>query len=101
MPEVRHIGKSMLLNMVLSLFSLFICLKNIGNLSAFRPFMKNETLVGEEDELVMNEDVGSWSDFKYRLVQLYCQLFTAGMKGKWGSLVYVDSARRGTNYSHS
>jgi hypothetical protein len=52
--------------------------------------MKNETLVGEEDELVMNEDVGSWSDFKYRLVQLYCQLFTAGMKGKWGSLVYVD-----------
>jgi three-Cys-motif partner protein len=52
--------------------------------------MKNETLLGEEDGLVMNEDVGSWSDFKYRLVQLYCQLFTAGMKGKWGSLVYVD-----------
>lgn len=52
--------------------------------------MKNETLTGEEDGLVMNEEVGSWSDFKYRLIQLYSHLFTSGMKGKWGSLVYVD-----------
>jgi three-Cys-motif partner protein len=52
--------------------------------------MKNETMYGSNDGLLMNEDVGSWSDFKYRLIQLYSHLFTSGMKGKWGRLVYVD-----------
>jgi three-Cys-motif partner protein len=52
--------------------------------------MKNETMYGSEDGLLMNEDVGSWSTFKYRLIQLYCHLFTSGMKGKWKGLVYVD-----------
>ena len=52
--------------------------------------MKNETMMGIEDGLVMNEDVGSWSAEKYRQVQLYAHFFTQGMKGKWGSLVYLD-----------
>ena len=53
--------------------------------------MKNETLYGSEDSLPMNiKGVGSWSALKYKLIQLYAQLFTAGMTGKWGTLVYID-----------
>jgi three-Cys-motif partner protein len=52
--------------------------------------MKNETLVGDEDSLVMNEDVGSWTAEKYRQLQLYAHLFTKGMKGKWTSLTYFE-----------
>jgi three-Cys-motif partner protein len=52
--------------------------------------MKNETMMGIEDGLVMNEDVGSWTAEKYRQFQLYAHQFTRGMKGKWGSLVYLD-----------
>jgi three-Cys-motif partner protein len=52
--------------------------------------MRNETLYGIDDALFMNEGVGQWSDIKYRLLQLYAHLFTAGMKGKWGALTYID-----------
>lgn len=52
--------------------------------------MKNETLAGEDDGLVMNEDVGSWTAEKYRQLQLYAHQFTKGMKGKWKSLAYLD-----------
>ena len=53
--------------------------------------VKNETMLGEEDGLVMNEEgVGSWTAEKYRQFQLYAHFFTKGMKGKWGSLVYLD-----------
>jgi len=55
-----------------------------------RSLMKNKTLRGEEDGLTMNEDVGTWTSEKYRQFQLYAHLFTKGMKGKWGSLVYLD-----------
>lgn len=52
--------------------------------------MAIETMYGSEDGLVMNEDVGSWSDLKYRLIQYYGYLFTKSMQGKWKGLVYVD-----------
>jgi len=53
--------------------------------------MKNETLLGEEDGLGMNEDgVGTWTPEKYRTFQLYAHQFTTGMKGKWTSLAYLD-----------
>lgn len=53
--------------------------------------MKNETMLGEEDGLVMNEEgVGSWTAEKYRQFQLYAHQFTMGMKGKWPSLAYLD-----------
>jgi three-Cys-motif partner protein len=52
--------------------------------------MKNETMMGIDDGLAMNEDVGGWSSEKYRQFQLYAHQFTQGMKGKWGSLIYLD-----------
>jgi three-Cys-motif partner protein len=52
--------------------------------------MENVTMRGEDDGLVMNEDVGSWTAEKYRQLQLYGHLFTKGMKGKWSSLAYLD-----------
>lgn len=54
--------------------------------------VKNETLLGEEDGLVMNEEgVGPWTPDKYRQIQLYAHIFTKGMKQKkWSSLVYLD-----------
>src|ERR1035437_1117031 len=54
-------------------------------------YVKNETLFGEQDGLEMNEEgVGSWTAEKYRQFQLYAHQFTQGMKGKWGSLAYLD-----------
>lgn len=37
--------------------------------------MKNETLMGVEDGLAMNEDVGSWTAEKYRQLQLYAPVY--------------------------
>jgi hypothetical protein len=53
--------------------------------------MRNETLYGTEDGLLMNEEVGAWPPDKYKLLQLYAHLFTNGMRGKWSSLTYVDT----------
>jgi three-Cys-motif partner protein len=48
-----------------------------------------ENLSVEEDGLVTLE-IGSWSEEKYRLIALYDQLFSKGMKDKWDLRVYVD-----------
>lgn len=52
--------------------------------------MKNETLLGEPDELETPE-LGSYTEDKYDLIRLYCDLFSKGMRHKWpGKRVYVD-----------
>ncbi len=35
-------------------------------------------------------DVGSWAETKYRLLGLYDELFSTGMKYKWDQRVYID-----------
>ena len=35
-------------------------------------------------------DVGSWAETKYRLLALYDELFSTGMKYKWHQRVYID-----------
>lgn len=50
--------------------------------------MKNETLFGRDDGLLIPE-VGPWTEDKFDLIRLYCQLFSAAMKNKW-TRVYVD-----------
>jgi three-Cys-motif partner protein len=50
--------------------------------------MKNETLYGEDDGLLIPE-VGPWTEDKFDLIRLYCQIFSASMKNKW-KRVYVD-----------
>ena len=41
------------------------------------------------DSMVLPE-VGAWADTKYRLVEIYAQLFTAAMRGRWQRLAYID-----------
>lgn len=46
-------------------------------------------------EVVANDgliipDVGAWAEKKYKLVGGYCDIFTAGMRKKWDTLVYID-----------
>jgi three-Cys-motif partner protein len=43
-----------------------------------------------EDDGLITPEVGEWGEDKYRLVGLYAEMFTKSMKGKWGSLVYLD-----------
>lgn len=35
-------------------------------------------------------EVGSWAESKYDLIRYFSTLFTSSMKGKWGSLPYLD-----------
>lgn len=44
----------------------------------------------KDDDGLPLEDVHPWAEEKYRLVQQYSALFCKAMKGKWGSLVYID-----------
>jgi three-Cys-motif partner protein len=50
--------------------------------------MKNETLFGHDDGLLIPE-VGPWTEDKFDLIRLYCQIFSSAMKNKW-TRVYVD-----------
>jgi len=43
-----------------------------------------------EDDGLPCLGVGDWAEDKYRLVQLYDQLFSTGMKNKWEVRVYID-----------
>lgn len=47
-------------------------------------------IITVEDDNLIIPDVGKWGERKYNLVGRYCEIFTTGMKDKWGKLVYVD-----------
>jgi three-Cys-motif partner protein len=48
-----------------------------------------EKLRADDDGLVCPE-VRRWAETKYRLVALYDELFSTGMKNKWGKRIYID-----------
>jgi three-Cys-motif partner protein len=50
--------------------------------------MKNETIYGKDDGLLI-PDVGPWTEDKFDLIRLYCQIFSSAMKRKW-TRVYID-----------
>jgi three-Cys-motif partner protein len=52
--------------------------------------MENRTLLGDDDGLLIPDDLGPWTEDKFDLVRLYCQLFAEAMKKKWPSRVYLD-----------
>jgi three-Cys-motif partner protein len=52
--------------------------------------MENQTLFGEDDGLFIPDDLGPWTQDKFDLVRLYCQLFSEAMKKKWSKRVYLD-----------
>jgi len=43
-----------------------------------------------DDDGLMTPEVGGWAETKYRLLALYDELFSTGMKNKWDHRVYVD-----------
>jgi len=43
-----------------------------------------------QDDGLPCSDVGAWAEEKYRLVRLYDELFSTGMKNKWEIRVYID-----------
>jgi len=51
--------------------------------------MKNKTLLGEDDGLLIPDDLGPWTEDKFDLIRLYCHLFSSAMKNKW-TRVYID-----------
>lgn len=48
-----------------------------------------DTLLADDDGL-LSPEVRRWAEDKYRLVGLYDELFSTGMKNKWDQRVYVD-----------
>jgi three-Cys-motif partner protein len=42
------------------------------------------------DDGLLMDDLGPWSEDKYKLVGLYVRLFATGMKFKWEKRVYID-----------
>src|SRR5579864_1118438 len=49
----------------------------------------SENLRVEADGLITPE-VGGWAETKYRLLALYNELFSTGMRNKWDQRAYVD-----------
>src|SRR5690606_15990301 len=47
-------------------------------------------LVRLEDDGLLIDEVGTWSEEKYRLVSAYASIFAASMRKKYDSLVYID-----------
>jgi three-Cys-motif partner protein len=43
-----------------------------------------------DDDGLTTPEVGSWAETKYRLLALYDELFSTGMKNKWDQRVYLD-----------
>jgi three-Cys-motif partner protein len=52
--------------------------------------MKFNPIIPVQDDGLIIPEVGAWGEKKYKLVGGYCEIFTTGMKNKWGTLVYID-----------
>lgn len=57
-----------------------------------------ENLKVDDDGLLCG-NVHHWAEDKYRLLDLYCRLFSSGMKHKWDQRVYID-LYAGGGFSH-
>lgn len=50
---------------------------------------ESQAIYSANDDFYTSE-VGSWAEAKYRLVQMYNELFATGMKNIWHKRVYID-----------
>jgi three-Cys-motif partner protein len=57
-----------------------------------------EGLFVDDDDL-FSPEVREWAETKYRLLALYDELFSTGMKNRWDQRVYID-LYAGAGYSH-
>jgi three-Cys-motif partner protein len=58
---------------------------------------KTDSFIVPSDDLI-SPDVGGWAEEKHRLVSLYADLFSSGMKDKWECRVYLE-LYAGSGYS--
>src|ERR1035438_8443234 len=68
----------------------FIILFLFAYLGSIISHMENKTLYGEDDGLLIPSDLGPWTEDKFDLIRLYCQIFSSSMKNKWPTRVYID-----------
>lgn len=52
--------------------------------------MAGRSEIAASDDGLICPEVGGWTETKHRLVSLYSELFSFGMKDKWGKRVYVE-----------
>jgi three-Cys-motif partner protein len=52
--------------------------------------LAKEVSIAAQDDALYHEAVGSWVEDKHRLVALYDELFSTGMKYKWDARAYID-----------
>jgi three-Cys-motif partner protein len=52
--------------------------------------LKDQSEIAVPDDGLICPDVGGWTETKHRLVSLYSELFSSGMKDKWRRRVYVE-----------
>lgn len=51
---------------------------------------KFEPIIEVQDDGLVIPKIGEWGLEKYKLMGMYCDIFTKGMKNKWDDLVYID-----------
>lgn len=51
---------------------------------------KFDPLVYVESDGLVTPEIGIWGLQKYKLMGMYCDIFTSGMKKQWKNLVYID-----------
>src|SRR5689334_74862 len=51
---------------------------------------KFDPLIYVNDDGHVIPEIGIWGLKKYKLLGMYCDIFTTGMKNKWEQLVYID-----------
>src|SRR5688572_18401858 len=49
-----------------------------------------DPIVHVKDDGLITPEIGIWSIQKYKLMGMYCDIFTTGMKNNWKQLVYID-----------
>jgi three-Cys-motif partner protein len=73
----------------LILKKLFVKAKKISNfIFLFMP--KFDPIMFVEDDKLETPSIGIWGLQKYKLMGMYCNIFTTGMKNAWEQLVYID-----------
>lgn len=66
-----------------------ICMLILADFSLVKGTIMLDKLPVVEDDGLITPEVGSWAEYKYRLVWNYAKIFSSSMKSKW-ILAYID-----------
>jgi hypothetical protein len=60
--------------------------------------MKKRTLYGEDDGLLIPDDLGPWTENKFDLIRLYCDIFSSALKNTWTRVPHRNYPQKGSVY---